>query len=126
MQGHPTTQPEEVRSLMPFGEQVAATDAASVPTEAYLLDVREPDEWTAGHAPEALHIPLGQLRSRAGEVPADRNVYVVCRSGGRSAQAASFLNAEGWSAINVDGGMRGWAAAGRSMLSETADPPVVA
>ncbi len=111
---------------MPFGEQVAATDAASVPAEAYLLDVREPDEWTAGHAPEALHIPLGQLRSRAGEVPADRNVYVVCRSGGRSAQATSFLNAEGWSAINVDGGMRGWAAAGRSMLSETADPPVVA
>lgn len=111
---------------MPFGQRVPAVDAGSVPEDGYLLDVREPDEWTAGHAPDAVHLPLGQLRARADEVPDDRNVYVVCRSGGRSAQAAAFLNAEGWSATNVDGGMQAWQAAGRPMKSEGDAAPEVA
>lgn len=111
---------------MPFGQRVPAVEARSVPPDAYLLDVREPDEWSAGHAPHAVHIPLGELRSRVGEVPADRDVYVVCRSGGRSAQAAAFLNAEGWSATNVDGGMQDWATAGRPLVSEAGDPPAIA
>lgn len=111
---------------MPFRRSVPSVEAASVPAHAYLLDVREPDEWETGHAPDAVHIPLGELPSRAGEVPADRDVYVVCRSGGRSAQATAFLGAEGRSASNVDGGMQGWAAAGRPMVSETDAPPSVA
>lgn len=108
------------------GQRVPAVGADVVPREAYLLDVREPDEWTAGHVPEAVHIPLGQLQSRADEVPDDRDVYVVCRSGGRSAQATAYLNAEGRSATNVDGGMQAWAAAGRPMVSDTGEPPAVA
>lgn len=111
---------------MPFGQQAPEVEAASVPHDAYVLDVREPDEWNAGHVPNAAHIPLGELRGRVDEVPADRDVYVVCRSGGRSGQAAAFLNAEGWTATNVDGGMRDWSAAGRPMVSEGEDPPRVA
>ena len=55
---------------------------------AFLLDVREQDEWDAGHAPEARHIPLGELEERWGEIPADQEIICVCRGGGRSARAA--------------------------------------
>ncbi|MFF0144564.1 rhodanese-related sulfurtransferase [Amycolatopsis sulphurea] len=89
-----------------------------------LLDVREDDEWAAGHAPAALHIPLGELPSRVGELdklPEDQPVYVICRSGGRSARAAAWLNATGWDAVNVAGGMGAWAREGRHMVAENPD-----
>jgi rhodanese-related sulfurtransferase len=92
----------------------------------FLLDVREMDEWQAGHAPSAVHIPLGQLQERVDEVPKGASVYVVCRVGGRSAQATAWLNHVGWEAINIDGGMQAWAAAGRPMVSESEQPPYVA
>ncbi|OQO90780.1 rhodanese-like domain-containing protein [Saccharomonospora piscinae] len=97
-----------------------------LPTEEYvLLDVREPDEWAAGHAPDAIHIPLGDLPSRAGELPEladDRPVHVICRTGGRSARAAAWLNAAGIvDAVNVAGGMKTWQAAGRPMVGEHGD-----
>ena len=55
--------------------------AAEVPADALLVDVREPDEWTAGHAPGAVHIPLGQLGARYTEIPQGGRVYVICRAG---------------------------------------------
>lgn len=90
-----------------------------------LLDVREQDEWDAGHAPGATHIPLGELTERLGELPADGTVYVVCRSGGRSSRATAYLNDNGWDAVNVGGGMRGWAQAGRPMLGGSGTPQVL-
>ena len=78
---------------------------------AILLDVREPQEWQAGHAPQARHIPLGQLESRLAELPRDRQVIAVCRSGRRSALATQQLVAGGYAAINLTGGMTAWAAA---------------
>lgn len=106
---------------------VAVTDlAATLPEGTALLDVREPDEWVAGHAPEAVHIPLGDLAARLGDLPADANLFVVCRAGGRSARATAFLNANGWDAVNVAGGMQSWAAAGRPLASESgADPEII-
>ncbi len=87
-----------------------------------LLDVREDDEWAAGHAPEAKHVPLGELPARVGELaelPDDRPVYVVCRSGGRSARAAAWLNAAGVvDAVNVAGGMKSWQTEGRALVGE--------
>jgi rhodanese-related sulfurtransferase len=100
--------------------------AAGLPEGVFLLDVREDDEWAAGHAPDAVHIPLGQLGSRADQVPRDRDVYVICRSGGRSAYAAQALGANGWTVINVADGMQGWESAGRPMVSESGQPPFVA
>jgi rhodanese-related sulfurtransferase len=111
---------------MIFGEDVPAVDAADVPAGAYLLDVREPDEWAAGHAPDAVHIPMSELGDRAGEVPQDTDVYVVCRSGARSAQVTVALNNAGWQARNVDGGMKRWAESGRAMTAETGGEPYVA
>lgn len=105
---------------------VPEVDVAALPDEAVLLDVREPDEWVAGHAPRAVHVPLGQLADRLGELPQDGDVHVVCRSGGRSAQATRALNQAGYSAVNVAGGMNAWAAAGKPMESENGRDPEVA
>ena len=100
--------------------------ASGVPDDGYLLDVREDGEWAAGHAPEAVHIPLGQLGGRAGQVPKDQPVYVICRAGSRSARATQVLGANGWDVTNVSDGMQGWEAAGRAMISESGAPPFVA
>ncbi|MER6468092.1 rhodanese-like domain-containing protein [Streptomyces collinus] len=88
--------------------------AAAERADAVLLDVREPDEWRAGHAPRAVHLPLSQLAAGAG-LPAAahaRRLVVICRSGHRSQRAATLLAARGADAVDVIGGMRAWAAAG--------------
>jgi rhodanese-related sulfurtransferase len=100
--------------------------SADVPADVYLLDVREDDEWAAGHAPEAVHVRLGELNDRSEEIPRDREIYVICRSGARSAYATQALAGAGWKAVNVSDGMTGWAVAGRSMISETGGEPYVA
>jgi rhodanese-related sulfurtransferase len=80
---------------------------------APVLDVREDDEYASGHVPGATHIPLGQVPDRAAEVPKDRTLYVVCRSGGRSAKAVEVLRAAGIDAVNVAGGTLAWVDAGQ-------------
>jgi len=100
--------------------------SAELPAGIYLLDVREDDEWAAGHAPDAVHVRLGELGARAAELPQDREVYVICRSGARSAYAAQALAGVGLSVINVSDGMTGWAVAGRPMISEDGTEPHVA
>jgi rhodanese-related sulfurtransferase len=100
--------------------------SADLPHGAFLLDVREDDEWAAGHAPDAVHVRLGELGSRVDELPRDREVYVICRTGNRSAYATQALTAGGLNAINVADGMTGWAVAGRPMISEAGVEPYVA
>jgi rhodanese-related sulfurtransferase len=101
--------------------------ADELPEGFLLLDVRENDEWTAGHAPAAVHIPMSEISGRLGELPQDDNLFVICRSGGRSARVTAYLNANGWDAVNVDGGMRTWADTGRPLVGETpgASPEVI-
>jgi rhodanese-related sulfurtransferase len=89
-----------------------------------MLDVREDEEWVAGHVPGALHIPLGELGARYQEIGRDRELYVICRSGMRSQQAAQALAGAGWDARNVSDGMQGWQAAGRPMASDSGTPYV--
>ncbi|MGH3164405.1 MAG: rhodanese-like domain-containing protein [Trebonia sp.] len=100
--------------------------SAEVPAGVYLLDVREDDEWVAGHAPGAVHVRLGELNERSGEIPRDQEIYVICRSGARSAYATQALAGAGWKAVNVADGMTGWAVAGRPMVSESGAEPFVA
>ena len=107
---------------------VPTCPVADLPADAVLLDVRENDEWTAGHAPAAVHVPMGQVVQRLDEIAAavlDRPVRVVCRSGARSARVTAYLVQSGWDAVNVDGGMRAWAAAGRPMVTDSNAPPRV-
>ena len=104
---------------------VPAVVVTDIPERAVLLDVRENDEWVAGHAPGAVHVPMGQVAQRLDELTTafpDRSVHVVCRSGGRSARVTAYLKQAGWDAVNVDGGMRAWAAAGRPMVTDSNAP----
>jgi rhodanese-related sulfurtransferase len=95
-----------------------------LPDDLRVLDVREEVEWAHGHIDGAVHIPLMDLPARLREVP-DRRTLVVCKVGGRSAQAVAYLTAHGREAINLGGGMMDWAEAGRPMVSETDAPPHV-
>jgi rhodanese-related sulfurtransferase len=79
---------------------------------AVLIDVREDDEFIEAHVPGAVHIPLGQVRDRLGEVPAEGTVYVICARGGRSAKAVEQYRAAGLDAVNVAGGTLAWIDAG--------------
>lgn len=108
-----------------FPPDVPSVAATQVPDGATVLDVREDDEWHAGHIEGALHIPLGDLPVRLAEVPTDGEVVVVCRAGGRSARAVAWLVQNGLEAVNLDGGMGAWADAGRRMVSETGGEPYV-
>jgi hydroxyacylglutathione hydrolase len=84
-----------------------------------VVDVRGATEWAGGHVPGALHIPLGQLPDRAGEIPAGRPVVVQCQSGGRSSIAASVLERLGVPhVVNLTGGITAWAAAGLPIETE--------
>ncbi|MEY2400267.1 MAG: hydroxyacylglutathione hydrolase, partial [Ilumatobacteraceae bacterium] len=92
---------------------------------ALLLDVREPEEWQAQHAPDALLMPMGQVKRRQSELPRDRRIVVVCRSGGRSAATTESLRTWGFDAVNLAGGMCGWASAGLPTATATDDGLVV-
>src|SRR5258705_10485433 len=99
--------------------------SADLPAGVFLLDVREDDEWTAGHAPEAVHVRLGDLGARLGELPHDRELYGICRSGNRSAHAAQALAARGLKPVNVPDGMTGLAVARRPVASgDGTEPPL--
>ena len=104
-------------------EKVSAAEAAALAEQgAVLLDVREPHEWQAGHAPKARHMPLGQLSQRAKEIPNGRPIVTICRSGSRSARAASMLARDGRQVSNVVGGMRAWARANLPVVAKGGRP----
>jgi rhodanese-related sulfurtransferase len=83
---------------------------------AVLIDVREPAEWIAGHAPQAVHLPLAQLRPDA--MSQGETVIAVCRSGNRSGKAAELLAAAGVPVHNLAGGMGAWARAGLPVVTD--------
>ena len=95
----------------------ARTAAALVDVGALLLDVREPGEWQAGHVAQAWLLPMGQVARHRSDLPRDRRIVVVCRSGGRSAAVAEALRAWGLDAVNLSGGMTAWAVAGLPVVT---------
>ena len=95
-----------------------------LPLGLHVLDVREDVEWRHGHIEGAQHIPLMDLPTRIDEVPAGQTL-VVCKVGGRSAQAVAYLAAHGHAAVNLAGGMLDWSAAGRPMVSDLDQEPQV-
>jgi rhodanese-related sulfurtransferase len=104
-----------------FGRRVPSVDVSALPAGAVVVDVREDDEWQAGHIDGALHVPLMTLPTQLDAIPRDVPVAVVCRVGGRSAQAVQFLVQNGIDAVNVDDGMLAWAAAGLPMVASSPD-----
>lgn len=104
---------------------IRQTSVDQLPSDPTVLDVREDDEWAAGHIDGATHIPVAEVPQRLGELPDADEIFVICRSGGRSSRVVEWLDAQGIEAINVDGGMRAWSAAGRPMVSESGQEPTV-
>lgn len=107
-------------SISPAGvPQVTSEEAARSADEgALLLDVREDDEWQAGHAPGALHLALGNLSEGYRSLPQDRQIVAICRIGGRSERAAIALRDVGYDVVNLAGGMQAWAAAGQPVVTD--------
>jgi len=109
-----------------MSRSVPEVTVAEAGEDAYLLDVRDHDEWAVGHAPEAHHVPMMELLGRLDELPPDRDLVVVCRVGSRSAQVVAYLQQQGWGRVsNLAGGMAAWQAAGRRMVSDDGGAPYV-
>ena len=107
------------------GPVVPEVSVAELPRDAPMLDVRESDEWAAGHAPGATHLPMFELTGRMDELPDTDPLYVVCRSGGRSARVVAYLAGQGYPAVNVEGGMQAWARQGREIVADGGGEPKI-
>jgi rhodanese-related sulfurtransferase len=101
---------------------VSVHEAAHRRPGAVLVDVREPHEWQAGHAPDAVHVPLGRVPDA---LPHGSVLYLVCRSGNRSGHAVAALHRAGYDVVNVDGGMSAWEAAGLPVVRTDGGPGTV-
>lgn len=96
----------DIPGLTPIELQAEIAGGADL----YLLDVREPDELVISALPHIVHIPLGEIEDRFEEIPKDRDVVVVCRTGGRSGRTTQFLLGQGYTRVrNLETGMNGWA-----------------
>jgi rhodanese-related sulfurtransferase len=102
--------------------QFESISVTEVKRDQPILDVREQDEWDAGHIENAVHIPLSELPQRISELDLDADYQVTCLRGGRSAQAVQWLAGQGYSVVNVDGGMAAWAEAGLPTVAESGEP----
>lgn len=105
--------------------EIMNATVAELSDDAVILDVREDYEWAAGHVDGALHIPLEQLPERLGELDPDTDLFVICRTGGRSLRATTWLTRNGYSSFNVVGGMGAWFEADKPMVSTTGETPRV-
>ena len=95
-----------------------------VADNATILDVREPNEWSAGHAPGAVHVPLAELPARLGDLP-DVDGATLAVVPDRHAAIRAWLAQQGYAVSNLDGGMQAWAAAGKPMVSDHGSEPAV-
>jgi rhodanese-related sulfurtransferase len=93
--------------------------------EVQLVDVREQDEWDAGHIERARHVPMGELGARLGEIDRMRPLVAVCRSGARSGRVAKALQQRGFDAHNLDGGMQAWEQEGLPFTASDGSPGTV-
>lgn len=106
-------------------ESVPSIGVNQLSREHTILDVREPYEWQAGHIDGAVHIPVDQVPERLEELDPDDDVHVICRTGGRSSRVTQWLTHNGYTAIDVSGGMGAWMDADKPMVSETGEEPYV-
>jgi len=111
--------PDVLPSMTPTEAQAAFA------TGAMLLDVREYQEWMAGRVAGAVHVPLQDLPDRLDEVPRDRRIVCICRSGNRSGPVTAWLLKQGYDVVNMTGGMRAWEAEGLPFENMNGNPGAV-
>ena len=107
MNGIPTVSVDQIPDPLPDG--------------LFVVDVREPVEWAHGRIDGSVHIPMSELVERIAEVPNDQQVLVVCKVGGRSARVVQYLVQQGREAVNLNGGLEDWAAAGRPLVGDSGE-----
>jgi len=95
--------------------EITVDELAGVRTSGVLVDVREPEEYAAGHVPGAVPIPMSQLADRMGEIDKSLPVFVICASGNRSSAMTDLLRAAGFDAVSVTDGTGAWAQSGRPL-----------
>jgi len=96
--------------------EVTVTELAeAIGHGGFVLDVREDDEWEAGHVPAATHIPLGEVAANLDKLDDGRRIFVICRSGVRSLKAANYLAELGYDVVSVAGGTVAWQESGREL-----------
>lgn len=99
--------------------------SALVRDGAVLLDIREVNEWVAGHASAAVHIPMGAVDSTELPFGESDKVVVMCRSGRRSIPVTEYLQAKGYDAVNYEGGMQAWVQLGGDIVDADGNPGIV-
>jgi hydroxyacylglutathione hydrolase len=120
--------PWAMLTTVPVVQEIDLDTLASRCAETIVLDVREPEEYEQGHVPGAIHLPQADLASRLDEIPRDRPLALICRSGARSLRAAQFLRQVGFEQVtNVQGGTLAWRAAGKPLefCEKSAAEPLV-
>lgn len=96
--------------------EISVQELVALGSSARIVDVREPDEWMRGHIGLASLVPLATVPGNV-DVFDGEPTYIVCHSGGRSAQACDYLRGQGHSVVNVTGGMVAWTAAGFDVVT---------
>jgi rhodanese-related sulfurtransferase len=111
--------PAATNSTQALPSEISVQEASKLRDQgAFVLDVREQSEWNEFHIPNTTLIPLGQLAARAQEVPKDKSIVVVCRSGNRSATGRDILKQAGFKNVtSVNGGVTEWRKAGYPTVS---------
>ncbi len=98
---------------------VSATESLDLLRDgAILVDVREQNEWDAGHAAEAIHVPLAAIAAQAEALRSHDRIVVICRSGRRSATVVDQLRSLGIEAINLSGGLLAWQESGQGVVRD--------
>ncbi len=102
-----------------MGREVSLQDLeGAIAGGAHVIDVRESFEFEAGHVPSARHIPLNEIPAALDRIPKGEQVWLVCKSGGRSMRACDYLEAQGFDVVSVAGGTDGWMNSGREISME--------
>jgi glyoxylase-like metal-dependent hydrolase (beta-lactamase superfamily II)/rhodanese-related sulfurtransferase len=108
----------------PAVREVNPGELQARPSQATVLDVREPEEFASGHVPGAVNLPQADLATRLDEVPRDRPVFVICQGGFRSLRAAQFLKQHGFPDVaSIKGGTEAWRAGGGELIRESGAAP---
>lgn len=114
-----------MQSATPAAEPAIDVDSVASAHEPFIFDVREEQEWQAGHIAGAIHLPMGEVVPRINELPRDRQLICMCRSGNRSGRVTSYLRQQGIDCVNLTGGAQQWLSAGHPLVNHVGNPGVV-
>ena len=114
-----------MQSASPTAEPAIDANTVAANKDAFIFDVRELHEWQAGHVENSIHMPMGDVVSRISELPSDRQIICICRSGNRSGRVTSYLRRQGYDCVNLTGGAQQWLSSGHPLVNHVGNAGVV-